>query len=135
LYFVISVADEANRETAFSWLKNEGLWGAVSPKEKDFLENEDPSQEEIIAASWRVESLSTLLWALGKIERSELPRELCDTELVQNIMSQAENSCATFVNEAELRSPSEILDETDLIYRIHWAVVDSLEQCADTWRI
>lgn len=126
LYFVISVAHEADRETALTWLKDEGLWDAVSPKEKAFLETDNPTKEEIIAATWRIESLWTLLWALGKIEKSDLPRELCDTELVQNLMSWTEeDSCATFVNGAELRYPSELLDETDLIYRIHWAVVDA----------
>jgi hypothetical protein len=126
LYFVISVAHEADRESALSWLKDEGLWDAVSPKEKDFLETDNPPREEIISATWRIESLWTLLWALGKIERSNLPRELCDTELVQSIMSWTEeDSSATFVNGAELRSRSEMLDETDLIYRIHWAVVDA----------
>ncbi len=100
--------------------------GCGKPKGEAFLESDNPTQEEIMAATWRIESLWTLLWALGKIEKSDLPRELCDTELVQNPMSWTEeDSCATFVNGAELRSPSELLDETDLIYRIHWAVVDA----------
>jgi len=100
--------------------------GCGKPKGEAFLESDNPTQEEIMAATWRIESLWTLLWALGKIEKSDLPRELCDTELVQNLMSWTEeDSCATFVNGAELRSPSELLDETDLIYRIHWAVVDA----------
>ena len=48
LYFVISVAHE-DRETALTWLKDEGLWDAVSPKEK-------PSSRVIIQPrkkSWR----------------------------------------------------------------------------------
>jgi Domain of unknown function (DUF4272) len=98
----------------------------VTAKEREFLETDNPTEEEIIASTWRSESLWTLLWALGKIETLELPRELCDTEVLQNLMSWTEqDSCATFVNGAELRSPSKMLDETDLIYRIHWAVVDA----------
>jgi hypothetical protein len=83
-------------------------------------------EKEVIASTWRAESLWTLLWALGKIEELELPRELCDTAEEQNLMSWTDqDSCTTFVNGAELRSLCEILDETDLIYRIHWAVVDA----------
>ena len=126
LYFVISVAHGTNRETASSWLKDEGLWNLVSPKEKEFLESDNPTKQQIIASTWRAESLTVLLWALGKIEKLELPRELCDTDVVQDLMSWTEeDSCATFVNRSELRPPFEILDETDLIYRIHWAVVDA----------
>jgi hypothetical protein len=126
LYFVISVAHGAHRETASAWLKDEGLWDVVSPKEKEFLDSDHPAEEEIIASTWRAESLWTLLWALRKIEKLELPTELCDTEVEHNLMSWTEqDSCATFVNSAELRSLCEMLDETDLIYRIHWAVVDA----------
>ena len=125
LYALISVAHQADPEGAVSWLKDEDLWEAVTPKEKVFLGSENPSQEEIIDATWRAESLCTLLWALGKIEKSKLPTQLCDTELVQQIMSPVESSCAAFVTDATLRSTSEILDEMDLIYRIDWAIVDA----------
>ena len=30
-----------------------------------------------------------------------------------------------FISSAKLRTPSEILDQADLIYRYHWAVVDA----------
>jgi hypothetical protein len=126
LYFVISVAHGANRQTASAWLKEEGLWDIVSPKEKEFLESNNPTEEEIISSTWQAEALWMLLWALAKIEKLELPKELCDVEVEQNLMSWTEqDSCTTFVNRAELRSPSEILNETDLIYRIHWAIVDA----------
>lgn len=125
LYAVISVAHQADAEGAVSWLKGEDLWDVVTPKEKVFLESENPSEEEIINATWRAESLWTLLWALGRVEESKLPTQLCDTELLQQIMFPVENSCAAFVSDAVLRSTSEILDETDLIYRIHWAIVDA----------
>jgi hypothetical protein len=125
LYSLVSVAHLADPQGAISWLKNEGLWEAVTLKEKVFLESQNPSQEQINDATWRAECLWTLLWALGRIEKSSLPTELCDTELVQQIMSPVESSCAGFVSHAALRSTSEILDETDLIYRIHWAVVDA----------
>ena len=91
--------------------------GCSKPKEKEFLDSDNPTEEETIASSWRAESLWTLLWALGKIEELELPRELCDTEVEQNLMSWTEqDSCTTFVNIA-VRSLCEVLDETDLIYQ------------------
>lgn len=126
LYFLVSVAHGAHKETASTWLKDQGLWDVVSPQEKNFLESDHQTEEETVALTWRAESLWTLLWAIGKIKKLNLPRELCDTDLLQSLMAWSEQySSATFINEAKLRCSSEILDETDLIYRIHWAVVDA----------
>ena len=125
LYALVAVAHRADRERATSWLKREGLWESVSPKEKAFLESDDPPEQDRVEASWRAESLWTLLWALGKTERLDLPKEMCDTQLIQQIMPAPESSCTEFINQAALRPPPEILDATDLIYRVHWAVVDA----------
>jgi hypothetical protein len=125
LYALVAVAHQADRKRATSWLKREGLWESVSPKEKDFLESDDPPEQDRVEASWRAESLWTLLWALRKTERLELPKEMCDTQLIQQIMPAPESSCTEFINQATLRPPSEILDATDLIYRVHWAAVDA----------
>ena len=125
LYALVAVAHQADRKRATSWLRSEGLWESVSPKEKDFLESNDPPKQDVIEASWRAESLWTLLWALRKIDKFDLPKEMCNTELIRQIMPAPESSCTQFINEAALRSPSEILVATDLIYRIHWAVVDA----------
>ena len=113
-----------DRERAIAWLKNERLWDSVSPKEQDFLASDNAPEQDIIEASWRAESLWTLLWSLGEIEKLGLPKGLCDSQLIQKIMPALESSSVQFINQATLRSPAEILDATDLIYRIHWAVVD-----------
>ena len=59
------------------------------------------------------------------MEELGLPKELCDSDLIQQIMPEPEMPIAQFINQASLRPPSEILDATDLIYRIHWADVDA----------
>lgn len=125
LYVLLAVAHQENREHLVAWLKDQSLWKAVSPKEQTFLEDNQPSQQDIITASWRAESLWTLLWSLGYVERLELPQDFCDSQLIQQIMPEPESSTALFIDQASLRPTSEILDATDLIYRIHWSVVDA----------
>lgn len=125
LYALVAVAHRADRKRAVSWLRHEGLWESVSPKEKDFFESDKPTEQDRLDASWRAESLWTLLWALKKTERLDLPKEVCDTQLIQQIMPAPESSCREFINQAALRPPSEILDATDLIYRVHWATADA----------
>ncbi len=125
LYALVMVAHEVDAQRAAAWLKKEGLWSAVSPNEKAFFESSDVFHKELVEASWRAESLWTLLWAIGKVETLDLPKELCDSQLIQQIMPDLETSTTYFVNQAYVRPPSEILDATDLIYRIHWADVDA----------
>jgi hypothetical protein len=125
LHAVISAAHDEDRESLVAWLKDEVLWESVSPKEKEFLQIKSPARQEVIMATWRVESLWVLLWALGKVEKLILPREICDMELLQEIMSAAVTTPLEFATDATLRSSSEILDAMDLIYRIDWAVVDA----------
>lgn len=124
LYVVVLVAHKTDRERMVAWLKNESLWESVSQSEKAFLEDSNPPQQAINAASWRAESLWTLLWSLGKAKELQLPKEMCDSTLIQEILPEPEESTAQFISQASLRPTTEILDATDLIYRIHWAEVD-----------
>lgn len=107
------------------WLKRENLWDYASPKEKDVFENANRTQKDFDDATWRSEALWTLLWSLGKIDELDLPRQFYDSERLQQVLPKPGDSCARFINGASLRSKSELLDATDLIYRIHWAVEDA----------
>jgi hypothetical protein len=123
LYYLVSVAHGFDRNQVSSQLKEQNLWQSVSLKEKEFLGNNNLSHQDLVDASWRVEGLWILLWALGQISEVGAPSVECDPQTIQTILSTKDPS--EFVGQAVLRSTSEILDETDLIYRIHWAVVDS----------
>lgn len=124
LYAVSAVGFGASAERASKWLQKEGLWDAVTPKEKALLVETNSPQQDIANASWRVESLWTLLWCLRKIDSLEFPTETCDVDLVQELMPPPDTACEQFLRDAEIRSLTDVLDETDLIYRIHWAVVE-----------
>ena len=76
LYVVVLTAHKLDGGKALDWLHREQLWDFVSPNEKEFLLITDPSQKSLIEASWRAESLWTLLWALGRIESLELRTRL-----------------------------------------------------------
>lgn len=125
LYAVSAIGFGAASFRAVEWLKKESLWGAASPAEQAFLSKTTPPQNEIANASWRVEALWTLLWSLGKVESLEFPTETCDIDLVQELMPPPDTSCEEFLRTSQILSLSEILDEVDMIYRIHWAVVES----------
>lgn len=137
----IQPPDEVARRTMVLWaveLRAEGvpqaetleiierldLWNSVSPLEKEFLENENPSADECQRLVWRLESIWVLMWALGHIEELDWPRGMCDVPVLAKLMSSYEAD-ASFITSARLRPAAQILDAQDLIMRIHWAVRDA----------
>lgn len=122
LYSMSAVGYGAESQRAVNWLRVQNLWDFVSPDEKAFLTNEDPSEQQVVEASWRVESLWTLLWSMGKIDYLDFPTDTCDVEKVQDLMPVPDSDCEGFLADSTLRSLPEVLDQVDMIYRIHWAV-------------
>lgn len=122
LYCISAVGFGAESTRAVSWLKDQTLWDSVSPEEKRFLTDENSSQLQIAEASWRVESLWTLLWSIGRVDSLEFPTETCDVDKVQELMPVPDSDCESFLADSRLRSLPEVLDQVDMIYRIHWAV-------------
>lgn len=91
----------------------------LSPRERLYASEKHPSEQTMIDANWRYESLHVMLWALGFIDTLSYPDHMCDVEKdVQNISSVSEHE---FRRKARLRTKSEILDQADLILRLNWA--------------
>lgn len=125
LYGVVAVAHQELRENVISWLTTEGLWEAVSPKEKAFLTSPAASNEDMINAGWRAEALWVLLWALGEVEDLGAPEEVCDLSKIHTVFRACEGSAAKFVNGARLRSDEEIFSKEFEVYDSHWVIRDA----------
>ena len=96
---------------------------AFSPKEQSILNTNELSDQEKSYATWRYESLYTLLWALNIFSELKSPNEICDVPAVVSAIIKP--SKTDFINSCKLRSKEEILDELDKIYRMNWACVDA----------
>ena len=99
------------------------LRSAFTPKEKEFIFNDYPSEQDRIQFSWRYEAYWILLWALNYIEDLGRPDEVCDVPRAVSVM--VDRDADEFIRDAKLRRLEEILDATDLIYRYHWACRDA----------
>lgn len=96
---------------------------SFSPKETYIYQAESLTDQERAYATWRYESLYTLLWALGIMDALKYPNEICDVQAIVGAIIQP--SRAAFESAVHLRSESEILDELDKTYRMNWACVDA----------
>jgi hypothetical protein len=70
-----------------------------------------------------------LLWALGYVETLGRPEGICDVSKAVGFLR--ERTTEQFLKDAKLRPIATILDQADLIYRYHWAVVDALVKGKD----
>lgn len=95
----------------------------LTEEEQAFVLNPTPSQEDITHASWRYESLHVLLWALGHVDSLSLPDKECN--VAEDLRTIFDQDREEFTASSTVRSKAEILNQADLIYRIHWACVDA----------
>ncbi len=102
----------------------------LSPEEQAFVKDAAPSDKDKNRYLWRSESLAVLLWALGKLDELPPPDKQVQVPELGHIMSKLNSDAARkeFVESAKLRSPAEILDTRDLLYRMHWASEEQKEK-------
>ncbi len=110
--FTDSVIDCYGAETFFT------------PEERCYLEDPDSTEQTQIEYIWQYENLWVMEWALGLTDDLFWPDRICDVPDAVRMMN-AYPSMEALTAAARLRSRKELLDEADLIYRIHWACVDA----------
>jgi hypothetical protein len=125
LYAVLAAGHGEPRVELVSWLRREGLWDAVSPKESEFLLAETPTQRQRVDATWRAEALFPLLWSLGLISELPSPQQLGDVQLIRSVLPPLLGSVSKFISAANLRGDSEIHDANEKTYKIHWRIRDA----------
>ena len=123
LLIVAVKAEGLEQKIVDKLVKDYGLSTVLSPKERKFIEEPEPGQFDKTQFVWRYEAAWVLLWSLGYVQELAPPTAICDVPAAVAFMQQ--RSRDQFIKDAKLRSISEILDENDLIYRYHWAVVDA----------
>jgi hypothetical protein len=88
----------AERFDLVSWLRLEGLSDDIALSEQRFLEREtktlDP--DEIVAMSWRAESLVALGWALGLLHELAPPTTATDPSALLELIPRPYDATATF---------------------------------------
>jgi hypothetical protein len=124
LWAVALRADGMPQREALEMLDQRGLWAWVSPEEARYVRDAQPDPKETASFVWRLEAVWVLMWALGQIDALGWPASMCDVPRLVEVMRSVEAD-PTFVEAAQLRSKSEILDSQDLTMRLHWTIRDA----------
>ncbi|MCA9890674.1 MAG: DUF4272 domain-containing protein [Anaerolineae bacterium] len=122
---LLLISQRANGGTVTTFqeqMQRLGLQDALTPEEKRFAQDMDPEEYMFAMYGARHESAYALLWSLGYVEELGKPVHRADSGLLNDAYHQSVDS---LIAQANLRDISTILDEADLIYRYHWALVDA----------
>ena len=123
LLIVAVKAEGLEQEIIDSLVLSYGLEKVFTPNEISFINEKAPSQHDKTQFIWRYEAAWVLLWSLGYVEELSYPNQICDVPAAVSFMQQRNKE--QFINDSRLRPITEILNQADLIYRYHWAVVDA----------
>jgi len=123
LLVVAVKAEGLEQDIVNSIIKKYELEKHFSSNEITFINDLEPSQHDKTQFIWRYEAAWTLLWSLGYVAELSPPTNICDVPAAVSFMQN--RTVEEFHKDSKLRPITEILNENDLIYRYHWAVVDA----------
>lgn len=123
LRYIAIKGDGADSEVLDAMYNAFTIGAKLSPGEVAYARAEHPTKQQDANAFWRYESLNVLLWALGYVDSLPYPAKACNPGALLHTMDGLNET--QFREKTRLRSKKEILDQVDLILRLHWACVQN----------
>jgi hypothetical protein len=115
---------EKAREFVAPIIESYGAEKFFSPDEKAYLDDPDSTEQTQIQYAWQYENLWVMEWALGLTDDLFWPTRICDVPGTVRLLKDCQ-TMEDLLAAAKLRPRKELLDQADLIYRLHWACVDA----------
>lgn len=103
------------------WIDLNRMSHALSDWERSFLAQDNPGQDWLIAASWRVEACAVLSWALRQLGALPPATEQISLE-VAGVTPQLVSDPGRFIEHAALRSENELSDLQMDIEALLWGI-------------
>ena len=126
LFAVVGTALGVPREEILSWLRSEGLWGALTAHEVAYLEQNNPPRKAHINFGWQSERLIVLLWALDTIQELPDSATQCDTRVFKSVLPPfARTSTQAFIVQASLIDEDRLWKQAELYLEDHWQARDA----------
>ena len=115
-------AEQEDKSEIIEFLHTDDLWNAVSEDEKALFLKKELTEQETYNISWRSECIYLMLWAINKVDILEFPPRNCEISEILKLLPDYLEPSKDFIENAKLKATNEILDMSDLLYRLHWAV-------------
>ena len=118
MHSVVTYARGRPRAEVLADIEGFGVAADLSPTEANLLHSEpldEAARQEMI---WSLEALVPLMWALGFIDELAWPESMIDVEALHDLIFTSLPTPEA-VNQATLRSATEVLDAVELTVRQH----------------
>jgi hypothetical protein len=125
LWLVSQSAQRADTTFARRYVAQHQLTSVLSKQEQAFLACETVSDEQAKQFGARPEALYFLAWCAGLIEKISIPTKASNLKSLLplfTIEDEAVNIAPRLLAAIQCRRKSQIMDWSDLLYRLHWAV-------------
>jgi hypothetical protein len=127
-YLSCVATDPSLRQEVMMFLIQEGLWDKASEEEKVLFHKTRLTEEDFTNIFCRSESIWLLLWVINKIDSLDLPEKEVNLHDIFPYLPGFLEPTGSFIHAATIRSVSEILDQSDFIFRLNWALREAYEQ-------
>jgi hypothetical protein len=121
LFCLAGTANCEGDDSFINYLREFNLWNSLSKEERYYLSSPTYGSQAQINATWRLEALFLLVWAVQIVPDLPFPKEQASVDQFIEDLPGSDEDPEAFIAELRLRSISEIMDASDLIYRLHWA--------------
>ena len=121
-YLNCVAADSNLQQDVITFLKQESLWENASAEEKRLFEKSQLSEEDTLKIGWRGESIWLLLWTINRVDTLDLPASEVNIRDVFERLPAFMSDTRDFIQSASIRPLSEILDQSDFIFRLTWTI-------------
>jgi Domain of unknown function (DUF4272) len=122
--YVVALKGVAIKQAEIDQLVREYRLGTVLTRdEQAFVSNPAPSWQDLARFSWRFEAGHVLLWSAGLVDPLVSPHSPIDPGSSANLIRRGTR--AALLARAKARPLATLLDQADLAYRYHWAVVEA----------
>ncbi|MBC3917034.1 DUF4272 domain-containing protein [Undibacterium sp. CY18W] len=122
LWAVTAVATGEDTARYRTYLETHGLMHCLSTQEQAFLLAGEPSAELRAQFVQRQEALYFLAWAAGLTDKLAVPTQAVNLKQVLKFFPHAMEAPERLQAALKPRRKGQVLDWSDLLYRLHWAV-------------
>lgn len=122
LWVVTAVAAGGDAAHYRSYLETHGLKACLSAQEQAFLFADDITEELRAPFLQRQEALYFLAWAAGLTDKLAVPTQAANLKQILKLFPHALEAPERLQAAMKPRRKGQVLDWSDLLYRLHWAV-------------
>lgn len=119
---VVGTAAQPESAHYFDYFTVHKVEAWLSPQESEFLRGDERDDNDFIKFAGKRESLFFLAWCAGLIEKIQIPVAESGIESIAHYFPENMEQPIALRQAIRIRPKKELMDWSDLLYRLHWAV-------------